>query len=399
MAQIYCDESGFTGNDLSNEDTPYFCFASIETNHENAQAFVDKVIMDYKVQAKELKFSKLCKYSRGRQAITEILEHYNANAKVVVHDKMYNLACKFFEYTFEPVISAKSSLFYQLNFNRFISVLLYVCFQAKTKYSQEIFSDFQSFLRKKDIKELKILFQDDSHNEMELIFKKVRDFCLFQKELICRELDSIKDNVAGKWILELSDASLASLLSYWGQEFNELSVFCDKSKPLIDTSSFFSQFINKPNKVIFTEYQDELFPFGFNLKNQIKFVDSELYPGIQIADIFAGASNYILREKGKSDKKSTCSQWTKLLYPSLQGSSILPDTDILDFNNGWIQLNMLLLDELVERSKQNLPILLDIELFILKTANVLGIDDMNKLCEICSNPIDTHTLATAFINA
>lgn len=399
MAQIYCDESGFTGNDLSNKDTPYFCFASIETSHENAQEFVDKAIIDYRVQAKELKFSSLCRYNKGRKAITEVLEHYNGNAKVIVHDKMYNLACKFFEYTFEPVIAAKSSLFYQLNFNRFISVLLYVCFQAKTKYSQEIFSDFQSFLRNKDIKELKILFKDGFHNEMEPILEKVRDFCLFQKELICSELDSIKDNVAGKWILELSDASLASLLSYWGQEFNELSVFCDKSKPLTDTSSFFRKFINKPNKVIFTEYQDELFPFGFNLKSQIEFVDSKLYPGIQIADIFAGASNYILRNKGKADKKSTCSQWTELLYPSLQSSSILPDTDILDFDNGWTQLNMLILDELVERSKQNLPILLDIELFILQRANILGIDDMNKLYGICSNPMDTHALATAFINA
>jgi hypothetical protein len=49
--QIYCDESGFTGNRLLDADQPIFTFASVASNEEEAQFIVEKSsrIMEFKM--------------------------------------------------------------------------------------------------------------------------------------------------------------------------------------------------------------------------------------------------------------------------------------------------------------------------------------------------------------
>lgn len=85
--EIYCDESGFTGNNLLDEATPFFAYATVAVKHEEAKEFVAKIIKDYRVQSSELKFQKLIKYSRGKQAITHILKSFHSHAKVSISDK------------------------------------------------------------------------------------------------------------------------------------------------------------------------------------------------------------------------------------------------------------------------------------------------------------------------
>lgn len=74
--EIYCDESGFTGGNLLDEKDPFFAYATVAVSHEEASIFVREIIKDYKVQASELKFQKLIKYSKGKQAITRILVNF-----------------------------------------------------------------------------------------------------------------------------------------------------------------------------------------------------------------------------------------------------------------------------------------------------------------------------------
>ncbi len=158
IQEIYCDESGFTGGNLLDEDTPFFAYATVAVTHEEAKEFVEGVIKDYKVQTSELKFQKLIKYNRGRQAITHILKTFTPHAKVAVSHKKYNLACKFYEYIFEPAIARKSSIFYALDFHKFIAHLLYSHFEQKSEYADAIFNDFYNLMKAKDDKGLLYLF-------------------------------------------------------------------------------------------------------------------------------------------------------------------------------------------------------------------------------------------------
>jgi|LakMenE18May11ns_1017448.scaffolds.fasta_scaffold9384972_2 hypothetical protein len=47
--------------------TPYFTYAAIAVNHEEAKEFVARVIQDYRLQGNELKFRNLNKHSKGKE--------------------------------------------------------------------------------------------------------------------------------------------------------------------------------------------------------------------------------------------------------------------------------------------------------------------------------------------
>jgi hypothetical protein len=95
MPCIYCDEAGFTGNNLLNPDQPYFVYASVLLDPNEARETVERIMKNYHVQGSELKGRNLVKYNKGRKAITEILEKFSNSVCLCVFQKKYNLACKF----------------------------------------------------------------------------------------------------------------------------------------------------------------------------------------------------------------------------------------------------------------------------------------------------------------
>mgnify|MGYP000376040081 CR=1 FL=1 len=84
------------------------------------------IIKKYKIQTAELKGTNLLtqKSGKGKEAILEILRHFNGKYKVSIHNKKFALACKFFEYIFEPIIASSSTLFYKNNFHFSIDLIL-----------------------------------------------------------------------------------------------------------------------------------------------------------------------------------------------------------------------------------------------------------------------------------
>ncbi|MCT7985563.1 DUF3800 domain-containing protein [Laspinema sp. A4] len=364
VQQIYCDESGFTGNDLLNQETPFFAYAAVAVSHEEAKEFVEKLIKDYKIQSSELKFKNLIKSTRGKQAISHILENFSERAKVSIHDKKYALACKFYEYIVEPTVASHNSVFYKLNFNQFISNFLYYYFQAKKDNAEEIFQDFYRFMKTYDDQGLSCLFNSsgevlDELNELDLI----RTFCIHQRDVINEELESLKGTGVGKWILELTVTSIVSLLTEWGQEFNQLEVFCDDSKPLKEQLEFFDSILNNPEKN-FIEINGTQYPLTFNLVNLPQLVSSKTYPGIQIADIFSGAFAFVFRETSKRKDSSYPKEWIPHIDNSWSSYSILPSLEHWNFTKINVQRNYLILKELTERSTRNIPLLEGIDTFI-----------------------------------
>lgn len=300
IQKIYCDESGFTGNNLLDAETPFFTYAAVAISQDEAKEFVDKVIKDYKVQSTELKFNKLIKYNRGKQAITHILKTFHEQMKVVVYDKKYSLACKFYEYVFEPTIASNSSLFYNLGFHKFIGNLLYLEFQQQNKYAEEIFADFYTLMKSKNYEETNYMFSSLLLPIISPMLDLIKTFCIYHRNTINEELDSLKGNGVGKWILDFTQTSLVTLLAEWGQEFQQLHVFCDESKPLQEQQEIFDAMLNKQDK-IFMEVEGKEHPITFNLATQLQFVNSKTYPGIQIADVAAGIFAFVFQEnlKGK----------------------------------------------------------------------------------------------------
>lgn len=68
---ISCDEAGFTGPKLLDEDQTIFSYASVDLSAEEGQALADELRATYKVQSPELKAGllqaqKLDRHCRGR---------------------------------------------------------------------------------------------------------------------------------------------------------------------------------------------------------------------------------------------------------------------------------------------------------------------------------------------
>jgi hypothetical protein len=371
--EIYCDESGFTGNDLSNIQTPYYSYASVAVSHCEAEQFVKYLINKYQIQNSELKFEKLKKYKKGRKAISEMLERYANCTRLVIHHKKYNLACKFYEYVFEPVLADKNSIFYSIKFNQFISNLIYLHIQTEPQSAEDLFSSFEKMMRYKNIEELETLFCSSKISTVEGFLNLIRIFCINHQDIISEELESLNGTSTGKWILDLTSSSLVALLGEWGQQFQELEVFCDQSKPLKEQPDFFKAMIGNSNR-IFMEIAGKKHPLSFNLKKEINFVDSKYYYGIQIADVFAGVSAFVFKERLNNNSVRSSieipSVWIDNISNSLSDYSVFPDIENLNFDKTSTQLNLILFNEIINRTINQKPILEGIEDYI-RQVNIL----------------------------
>lgn len=350
--RIYFDESGFTGNNLLNPDQKLFAYASVATDDQEAKKFVLGIIRKYGIQNGELKGSKLVKFNKGRKAIDEIFEFYEGRLKVSVSDKKFALACKFFEYIFEPCFSDINSLFYGIGFHRFIANILYVEFIARRAGAEEIFGEFEALMSTKDETNLQGIFSSSVHPENSPIISQIREFAQCRAEDIREEMSSLNDSGVGKWILDLTNSALFTLLAHWGSEFHEITAVCDPSKPLLHEQAIFNAMIGRKDKLFSTGF-GEKHPITFNLTGPIEFMDSKTTYGIQIADAVAAAVVYVF--SGADDDHAK--RWRSTLPSFAHYGSVIPDRDELNLNDRRAQRNAVLLLELHARAKKGVSLI------------------------------------------
>ncbi|MFA7657086.1 DUF3800 domain-containing protein [Acidithiobacillus thiooxidans] len=346
--KIYFDESGFTGNNLLHPEQKYFSYASVATDDQEAKEFVESLISRHGIQGGELKGSKLVRFNRGRKAIDEVLKNFDKQIKLSISDKKYALACKFYEYIFEPCYSEINYIFYGIGFHRFIANILYLEFVARGAGAEEIFSEFEELMRTKDENKLQEIFSSSVHPKNSPIITQIREFAQFRSADIREELSSLGDVGVGKWILDLTNTALFTLLANWGTKYDKITAVCDPSKPLQHDQSLFTSMINRTDRIFsdaFGEHHPH--PITFNLSGPIAFEDSKITHGIQLADVAAAAAVYAF--SGATDEHAM--QWRELIPEIGHYGSIIPDMDEVNLKGRRVQRNAVLLMELHSRAK------------------------------------------------
>lgn len=351
-AIIHFDESGFTGNNLLHKQQKIFCYASVECPHEEAEAFVEYIIQKYRIQNGEIKSGNLLKGVKGKRAIDEIIQQFKGRFKISVSDKKYALAGKFFEYIFEPAIQNVSSIFYNINFHRFISNMLHVELTVRGAMAEEIFEDFEALMRTGDFDGLKALFSSSKNEGISPVLEKICDFAIHNKESVVEELNGYAGEGAGKWVLDLTNTALFSLLAQWGQEYDQLTAYCDQSKPLSEDQEIFNVMINREDKK-YSNIAGIDSPITFNLKEPLKLVDSKVVHGVQLADAIAGAFAYACDHENQDEYAN---KWRGMIEEHVIFGSVFQDYDYLDLSKLEVQRNALLLQELTERSKNGISL-------------------------------------------
>ena len=356
--QIYCDESGFTGNRLLDVDQPIFTFASVASNEQEAKYIVEKIIKDYGIQNGEIKSGNLVKSQKGLRALDEILEILDERYKICICDKKYAIAGKFFEYIFEPALAQKNSIFYGINFHRFITDYLHLKLVTQDKSAEVIFEEFYKIMKEGVDTPTASLFKIVS-SQSDLVLDQIQKFAHYNKDTFLEEMDGYLGNGSGKWLLDITTTCLFSSLGKWGQEIDILDVYCDSSKPLNANQEIFNCMVGRTEKKSQIHEQMNLEqPITFNLKQPVQMVDSKSFYGIQLADAIAGSFNYAYKNI-QDEKNQFAQKWMSKIF---QDKSILVtflggDFEYANIEKASAMLNWLILNHIVQKCDNGLPIL------------------------------------------
>ena len=341
---IFCDESGFTGNNLTDESQPTFVYAAIAITDLEAAEIVSSSMKQMAVSSIELKASTLLRTARGRRVIADVMQRLISKSVVQVVDKRFALSCKFFEYVFEPALSSNSGFFYAKNFHNFVANLLYVSLVAQDVSAERAILGFQQFMRSRDDRDLKS-FLGLELSTTGSAWRVMSDFASAYASDISSELDSLRANDGvGKWVLDLSSSSLFRVLAHLGDRFDELEVYCDDSKPIRAHKSMIDTMVGRRSESRWV-IGDSDSAVTFNLVRPIQLVDSKKHPGIQVADLLASSVAYVFREPNHRE-----SRIRELNLSQLDILPLAPDGDHIDLNKKEVVLNAMLLHELHDRA-------------------------------------------------
>lgn len=349
-ATVFCDEAGFTGNNLLDGDQEVFAFAGVTLAADAAKQIVERTIADFGLQGDELKGSRMLKTENGRRAITAVIEECAPHAHIVCHLKKYALACKFFEYIFEPALADQNSIFYGSRFHTFISTLLFLHLRVRPASAEVIFEEFSRFMRDGDAVALQRLFPSpglivSTSNPLQAISV----FAMLNRRAIVEELEAIRgDGSTPNWVLDLTMTSLFSVLSYVGERYEELEVYCDRSKPLETEAISLGAMVGRKDHFRVRMFDKER-QYTFNLVRLPEMVDSGKYPGVQIADVMASAVARAFQNRWRNQLDSTERKWLKLAHESFLDDNIWPNLSDADLRRRQPFVNTLLLIELTER--------------------------------------------------
>lgn len=351
--RIYCDESGFTGNHLSSNDQQFFSFSAVHVSPEEATSLVSDFRKSTGTQEREPKANRILRSAAGRRNIVSLLEELEGKRKVIVSNKLFCLAAKFYEYVFEPLLAAKSSIFYEIDFHRFISNYIYYETGKKNAYSRDLLLEFEEGMRKGEYRDLPVM-AGSLDLPVDETLGNILDFCRINIEKVNEESAFPKAEGYERWILDLSSTSMHSLLAEWHWEVGSLSVLCDDSKPLVAVKEIVEAF-GKRDEVVTLMFQGEERKIGYKLDGPVEFGDSSKNDGLILADIVASSMSWCMKnwKEGKKIRET--------LAECVSGNSVFPFEEFVDFRKPEVVANNILLKILLQKSRIGKPLLEDIE--------------------------------------
>jgi hypothetical protein len=346
---VFCDESGFTGEYLLDRRQRFFSYASVAIDKDEVRDIAAEVRTDFRVQGDELKGRNLLKYSNGRKAIFQLINAVGSRAQLVVHHKEYALATKFFEYAFEPLVSDVNSVFYAIDFHKFIGNLLYLNVFLRQERAVELSGRFQEAVRGDDLRlrQIATILSPNTEDPIE----QVISFCVYNRDSILRELEAVRQ--IGGWLVELTSTSLWSLLAYWGDRHDSLQVVCDQSVPLHTQREFFNMMVGRTDKARI-KFGTRSKSVIFNLAAPMELVDSSERPGVQIADVLAATLCAAMEQPKDPWFRGVLQRFFELGV--INDDCIHPELDQVDLRTKKASVNCVLLLELVQRSSKGMSL-------------------------------------------
>lgn len=354
---ISCDEAGFTGNRMLDAAQPFFAYASVDLELDEATAIIGELRARHRLQMGELKAAKLLKRPRGRALIAEVLERIEGRYIATLYDKRLSLAGKFFEYIYEPVLQRNNMLFYHHNLHRFVATYLYMQMVASGEGAEELAVQFERFMRSLDPADAPALFGSGDERHFNMLLGPILRFARGYNVTIARETRNLQltgDN--GKWVLDLTISAVTDHLRNWAERHPLLEVVCDDSKPLRALAGIYDVMVDRPDPV-YMEALGKRVRLTWNMAKPISFVSSSDHAAVQLADLIAGTAIAVAANQGDENYR----RLAEAIQPHFSEECILPDFDIIDLAGDEAPVNLLVLEELADRADRGMDPLLGME--------------------------------------
>ena len=355
---VYCDDAGFTGDNLLNRDQPFFAYSAVAIEPSEAADLVAELRQSFNLAGRELKGKDLYDRSYAITLITLLANRLQDRVSIALNDKLFSLAAKFFEYVYEPSIAANSRFFYERGTHVYVATVLWAFLNTGDPTTRQIADRFEALMRRRSGQPL-LYFDESFAPGQDDAIAPIMRFAIARKDSAIEELDSLaNENGRIRWVLDLSLSSARSVLATLGERVGEIDVTMDESKPLEDFVDFMSVFVGRTD----TQYMElggRRRPLTFNLQRVPRFGSSKEDPGLQIADLFASFAALSARDRHTSKGAAILNA----LLPILDADTVLPDYGALDLEKKSTIMNLSLVTELADRAEAGAPLLSDIEAY------------------------------------
>ena len=345
---IFCDEAGFTGPKLLDPVQRVFSYAAVAISDSEAYKILSRARSSHPVQMPELKAAQLLKSARGTSLVSQVISDVEGQYSFVLNDKLLALCGKVFEYIYEPVFQWDPGLLYQKNLQRFVAMYCFIFFRGAE--GEAAIRQFEAFMRTLDPAAAPILFDPEQLQRLdpEDPFSMIVKFAQGYRDIIVRDNLRMRQETpdAGKWALDVSISGLWSLLNHWGSTGRPLRVICDNSKPLKDQAAALVGGADDPGIQRVAALRGSAEGFGYTLASPIEFEDSRDHPGLQLADIIAGAAAYTLVQRPGPQ----FAEIQSMLMRHIHRDTVMPDFDYVKLGSREVDVNWLVLMELGERA-------------------------------------------------
>lgn len=343
---IYCDDAGFTGDKLLDTDQPFFGYSAVAIEPDAAALLIQEFRVRFGVLGAEIKGRQMYKRSDALEIVRWLSERLGDRATVVVNDKLFSLACKFFEYIYEPVLAQNNMFFYECEFHLHVANIIWSHLRFGDNAAARIADRFQKMLSRKPGESAEIFsgFSAGTESAIATINRFV-EACRPQIEAEVASLADAKGRI--QWVLDLSLSSAMSVLRVMGERHGQLDVIFDQSKPLLQFRDFFDAMIGRES-IPYMTMRERSSPLVVNLAGPIKFGSSASLPGLQLADMVASISALASRDRQTprgQEILEVCFEW-------FNEDSVWPDIDQLRMERKPNFLNAIMMIELTSRAER-----------------------------------------------
>jgi hypothetical protein len=325
------DESGNTGQNLFDADSPVFALASC---HFDPRQVIELSNCFTQIQAPELKFAKMVGRSRNEQMVLKFLEspHINSGTvKIDIVHKRFMVVAKFVDLFVEPSMRRSGLDLYKGAGNVATANLLHIVapvFLNPVTWNNFL-THFANMVWKRDV----------------AAWSKF----LITTELICNQLEFTRPNFAGFFLsvlqwrgrfkqflesvsvdeLDPIPPSYALLANAWGKQLGRpFDVLADESKVLATYKPVLMKLSDPMVKPARAGYNSRTMDYPLRVSS-ITPVASESSKEVQFADILAGAACCFLKSQNRANQntfegKIDAQMVAKGLIPNM----LWPDTKV-----------------------------------------------------------------------